>query len=179
MYITTFLTSNNMPALGKSPTISGWTLDGSIVISGEAMSEVAGGFYAYNFTGYDYTSDYVFLAEESSLPQNERYVMASNEVDSQRNQGITKQILGLVQGNFRMENQTYDSAGRLLTADIRTFDNSTDADLDVDPEFEYEVTATYDARGNLISYKVVQADTVAPATPMGFSVNNISDGYNP
>lgn len=179
MYLTSYFTNQGVPATGKSPVLSGWTLDGTLVISGETMSEVAGGFYAYNFTGYDYTSDYVFMAEESSLPQTSRYVIASNEVDSQRNQGITKQILGLVQGNFVMTGQTYDGEGRLLSADITTYNDGGDANSETNPEFKYEVTASYDSNGNLIHYKVVQIDSTPPSSPAGFTISNQSDGFSP
>ena len=120
------------------------------------MTEIAGGFYTYNYTGYDYTQDYVFRAEDTTLPAGERYIVASNDVDSQRNQGVTKQILGLVQGNFIMSGQTYDGSGNLTYADIFTYDNASDANADTNREFEYTLTATYDVDGNVDFYKVVK-----------------------
>jgi hypothetical protein len=155
MYLTAFFTRNGIPALGKSPSISGWTLDGSLAFS-SSMTEVAGGFYAYNFSTYDHTDDYVFLAEDTSLGVGERYVIASNDVDSQNNQGVVKQILGLVQGNFVMSGQTYDEDGRLLTSELYTYDTATQADNDTDRLFEYDVEADYDGDGNLIYYKVTK-----------------------
>ena len=88
MNLTAYFTNSSVPATGKSPLVSVWKLDGTAVISSAAMTEVAGGFYYYNFTGYDHTIDYVFQSYESSLPTAEQYVVASNEVDSQKNEGV-------------------------------------------------------------------------------------------
>ena len=159
MNLTAYFTDSSVPATGLSPlpTISVWELDGTVAVNAQSMTEIAGGFYYYNFSTYDYSKDYVMQAYASSLGVSEQYVVASNDVDSQRNQGVVKQILGMVQSNFRMENQTYDTDGRLLTADVYTYDDATDANLDTNRLHEYEVVATYDGDGNLSSYKVVDA----------------------
>lgn len=156
MYLTAYFSNNTLPAIGKNPTISVWTMAGSQIISDAIMTEIAGGFYAYNFTGYNFEEDYVFRAQDTSLPLGEQYVIASNEVDSQRNQGVIKQILGLVQGNFIMSGQTYDSEGRLLTSDIYTYDSASDATADTNRLFEYSIEADYDVDGNLIYYKAIK-----------------------
>lgn len=155
MNLTAYFTSANAPATGLNPTISVWTLDGTAVVNAQPMIEIAGGFYYYDFSGYDYTEDYVIQAYESSLAPSEQYVIGSNDVDSQRSQGVIKQILGMVQSNFRMENQTYDGEGRLLTANVYTYPTATDANNDTNVLHSYAVTASYDGSGNLTSYKVV------------------------
>ncbi len=154
MYLTAYFTSAGLPATGKSPTITVWTLGGATVVNAQAMTEVAGGFYVYNFAGYDYTEDYVIRAYEATLAPSERYVIGSNDIDSQRSQGIMKQILGLVQSNFRMVNQSYDTSGRLLTANIYTFENATDATNGSPVLHSYYIEAEYDVDGNLSDYMV-------------------------
>lgn len=151
MYITAFFTENSLPAVGLSPIINAWTMNGTQVITSEIMTEIAGGFYVYDFSGYDFKEDYVFRAEDSSLPVGERYVIASNETDSLSNQGVMKQILGLVQGNFIISDQTYDANNNLTYAVVKTYDDSVDLDLDL-PLHTYTVTATYDSNGRLTGY---------------------------
>lgn len=153
MYLTSFFTDGGTPATGLTPTINAWTVDGSQVITAETMTEVAGGFYAYNFTGYDSSNEYMFRAEVPSLSISERYSIATNDVDSQRNQGVIKQILGLVQSNFIMSGQTYDANGNLQSAYVYTYENP--AALSADTRLhEYAIEASYNASGQLITYKV-------------------------
>lgn len=156
MQLVAYFTSGGTPATGLSPTLNIWGVDGTVYGSGLAMSEVAGGFYNYNYTGYDYTVDYVFRAYESSLPTAEQYVVATNEADSMNTQGITKQILGLSQGNFVMKNQTYDANGRLLTSNMYTYENAADANSETNPIHSYYIVSTYDVNGNLTNYKVTE-----------------------
>lgn len=153
MNITAYFTSGNTPAINltPAPTVSVWELNGTVAVSAQTMTQIAGGFYTYNFSTYDYTKDYVMRGYASQLAPSERYVIATNEHDSQNTQGIVKQILGLVQSNFRMDNQQYDVDGRLLTANVYTYDNANDADLDINRLHEYDVAATY-VNGNLVSY---------------------------
>lgn len=155
MNLTAYFTNNGSPATSKSPVITVWELDGTVSVSAASMTEVAGGFYYYDFTGYSNTTEYVFQAYESSLPTAEQYVVATNEVDSLSDQGVIKQILGLVQGNFALTGQTYDSAGRLLTATMNTYNNA--AALTADTVLHtYSISATYDASGNLTNYTVTE-----------------------
>ena len=156
MNIVAYFTSGGMPAIGLTPTVSIWDLAGTIYATASAMTEVAGGFYNYDFTTYDYNKDYVMTAYASTLPAAEQYVVATNESDSQKTQGITKEILGLSQGNFIMSGQTYDPDGRLLTSDMYTYDNATDAINDNNRLHTYNIVSTYDGNGNLTLYRVTE-----------------------
>jgi len=158
MNIVAYFTEDSLPVEGLSPlpTVSIWGLDGTVYANASAMTEVAGGFYTYNFSGYDYSIDYVMRSQASQLGASERYVVASNEVDSTNTQGVVKQILGLTQGNFIMSGQTYDVNGRLLTSDMYTYDSASDADTDSNRLHNYSIVAEYDANGNLIKYKVTE-----------------------
>ena len=157
MNLTAYFTTVNQPALGLSPTISVWTLNGTPVVNAQPMQEIAGGFYYYGFAGYDHTVDYVIQGYASTLQPSEQYVIGSNDVDSQRSQGVIKQILGMVQSNFRMKDQTYDVDGRLETATIKTYPTATDTENDTNVLHSYTVFADYDGSGNLIEYKVKDA----------------------
>jgi isochorismate hydrolase len=62
-------------------------------------------------------------------------------------------IYGLLQNNFRMLNQVYDSNNLMTSATLRVYSNSVDADADTNPLKEWTVTAVY-TNGNLTNYLV-------------------------
>jgi hypothetical protein len=155
MNLTAYFSSAHVPATGLTPTITVWKLGTGMVVNAQPMLEIAGGFYYYNFSGYDHKSDYVIQGYAATLQPSERYVIGSNDVDSQRSQGAIKQILGMVQSNFTMTNQDYDSEGRLTFANVYTYANAADANAGTPVLHAYQVDATYDISGNLDSYKVI------------------------
>lgn len=154
MNLTSYFTTANAPATGLNPTISVWELDGTNVVNAQSMIEIAGGFYYYNFSTYDHTVEYVIQGYASTLQPSEQYVIGSNDVDSQRTQGVMKQILGMVQSNFNMSGQTYDSEGRLEFATINTYPTAVDTENGTNSLHSYTVDAVYDGSGNLTDYKV-------------------------
>ncbi len=80
MNISTFFTDKGTPKTGLSPTIDVWTLNGSQIVTAQAMTEVAGGFYNYDFTTYDEDEDYVIRADgTNTLSGSDRYMFSSNE----------------------------------------------------------------------------------------------------
>ncbi len=116
MNLIAFFTENGTPKTGLSPTIDVWKLDGTQVVTAQAMTEIAGGFYYYDFTTYDEDLDYVIRADSVTLTGSDRYVYASNETA-----GVGK-ILKIEKGKWVVEgNQMkfYDSDG---TTVLYTFD---------------------------------------------------------
>jgi len=71
-------------------------------------------------------------------------------------QTIMVKVLGLVQSNFRITDNVYDSSNRLLSATIKIYNNSTDCDNDEDSITTYSMVSTYDDDGNPSSYKVTE-----------------------
>jgi len=81
MLLIAFFTEEGTPKTGLSATIDVWEDDGTQVVTAQAMAEIAGGFYKYNFTGYDESKNYCIRADGSaSLSANDRYIFATNEV---------------------------------------------------------------------------------------------------
>lgn len=73
--------------------------------------------------------------------------------------GITeslKLILGLVQQNYRLSEQIYDSEGRLLSVKIKLYNTKEDCDAETNYFASYSMTAAYDTNGLLYDYKVVR-----------------------
>jgi hypothetical protein len=80
MKITAFFTEEGTPKTGLSPTVSIWKLDGTVIVNAQAMTEIAGGFYYYDFTTYDETIDYCIRADgTSTLTGADRYKFSTNE----------------------------------------------------------------------------------------------------
>ena len=79
MNITVFFTANAVPSAGLSPTISIWKINGTQEVEDAAMTEIGGGFYVYDFTGYDQGEEYCMVADGGSTLDNEdRYMHGTN-----------------------------------------------------------------------------------------------------
>jgi len=117
MNIIVFFTSSGSPKTGLSPTIDIWKVDGTQVVNSQSMTEIAGGFYYYNFSSYDEDTDYCIRADgTNTLSGSERYKFSTNETA-----GVGK-ILQIEKGNWKIEgNQMkfYDSDGSTV---LYTFD---------------------------------------------------------
>jgi len=80
MLIFSFFTDNGIPKTGLSATINIWKADGTQIVTEQNMTEIAGGFYKYDFTIYDEDEDYLIRADGSNtLSSYDRYVYSSNE----------------------------------------------------------------------------------------------------
>jgi len=53
MLLTAFFSDKGVPKTGLSPTIDVWKDDATHVVNAQAMTEIAGGWYKYDFVGYD------------------------------------------------------------------------------------------------------------------------------
>ena len=83
MLLYAFFTDAGAPKTGLSATITVWKDDGTVSVNAQAMSEIAGGWYKYDFTTYDAANNYIIRADGSSALTNpDRYKYASNEVDA-------------------------------------------------------------------------------------------------
>ena len=129
MNIIAFFTNSGTPKTGLSPTVDVWTLDSTQVITAQAMNEVGGGFYYYDFTTYDEDINYVIRADgTATLTGSDRYVYSSNETA-----GVGK-ILQIEKGNWSIVGTQmifYDADG---TTELMKFDlkNKTGTATDID-----------------------------------------------
>ena len=79
MFITAFFASYGTPATGLAPTITIRRVsDGVSVITAASMTELGGGFYRYNFTGFDPAQEYAIVCDGgATLDATDRYTVAS------------------------------------------------------------------------------------------------------
>lgn len=79
--INAFFKDEGVPVTGLSPAIDIWNLDtDTLAVDGAAMSEVGGGNYKYNYTSYDPTVNYSFIADGGAgLANAERYLQSGND----------------------------------------------------------------------------------------------------
>ena len=76
-----FFTDQGTPTTGLSATIDVWEHDGTHSVNAQSMTEIAGGWYFYDFTTYDESKDYAIRADGGAgLAATDRYVAASNEI---------------------------------------------------------------------------------------------------
>lgn len=116
MEILAFFTDSGTPSIGLSPVIDVWQTDGTQDVTDQAMTEIAGGFYIYDFTTYDEDVNYVIRADAVTLTGADRYVYSSNETA-----GVGK-ILKIEKGSWEITgNQMifYDADG---TTALETYD---------------------------------------------------------
>lgn len=115
--ITVFYTDRGVPKTGLSPTIDIWEDDGTQVVTAAAMTEIAGGFYKYDFTTNDDAKTYVIKADgTSTLTDVDRYLASANE------RGDIRQALKILKNNLIIENnqlKIFDDDGVTV---IFTFD---------------------------------------------------------
>ncbi len=127
MNIISFFINKGVPATGLSATIDIWRIDGTAVVRAQAMTEIAGAFYTYDFTAYDENEDYVIRADGSNvLSGSERYSYSSNETAGDG------KILQIEKGNWKIIGTQmifYASDG---TTPIYTFDLTDKSDIPTD-----------------------------------------------
>ncbi len=127
MELLAFFTDKGDPKEGLSPIMRVLTLDGTIVVNDQAMTEVGSGFYKYDFTTYDEDINYVIRADgTNTLTGSDRYVYNSNETA-----GVGK-ILQIEKGNWAIVGTQmifYASDG---TTPIYTFDLKDKSDIPTD-----------------------------------------------
>lgn len=81
MILTKHITDQGVPATGLSPLISIWTVSGQKVINEQSMTEIAGGFYKFDFSNYDATVDYCILVDGgATLSNTDRYKTIEEEI---------------------------------------------------------------------------------------------------
>jgi len=81
MYITAFFTKSGTPETGLVPVVDIYKVsDATHEVNAQNMSEVAGGWYRYDFAGYVEGTDYVVVVDGgATLGLFERYVYGGNE----------------------------------------------------------------------------------------------------
>ncbi|KKL94994.1 hypothetical protein LCGC14_1859060 [marine sediment metagenome] len=124
MNLIAFFSNKGTPSTGLSPTIDVWKLDGTQSVTAQAMTEIAGGFYYYDFTTYDEDEDYVIRADgTSTLTGADRYVYSTNETAGVGN------ILKIEKNRWEIKSNQmifYDDDG---TTALYTFDLKTKSDV--------------------------------------------------
>lgn len=79
MWVVSYFVNNGEPAIGLSPIVNIRDLsDGSLVVSSGSMVEKGDGFYAYDFTVYDDSKDYVIRTDSVTLSGIDRYSFGSS-----------------------------------------------------------------------------------------------------
>lgn len=73
MWVVTYFQTNGVGVTGLSPITRIRDVSTGLVTASGAMTDKGGGFYAYDFAGYDITTEYVILCDAVTLPGVNRY----------------------------------------------------------------------------------------------------------
>ncbi len=73
MWVVTYFQTNGVGVTGLSPLTRIRDIGTTLVVASGTMSEKGSGFYAYDFVGYDITTDYVILCDAVTLSDTNRY----------------------------------------------------------------------------------------------------------
>lgn len=166
---------------GLSPTVSiirlsdgQWLQAGGMTWGASAVSLSMSELDAVNLPGiYSYTvntaaltytdgfAGYIFHIVEpvNYARETVRVHVAMSEWDEDPTAHVTtgtmgkvlQTVQGLVQGNHRLKNPTYDSEGRMLTAELSIYPTSADALNDTNALDTFNVTCTYNGFGDMTS----------------------------
>lgn len=163
MFLTLQFTNNGIPVVDLTPSISGYRLDNNTLVFNGIMNHVAQGIYKYDFSTYDDSLDYSFIADGGSTLSNiDRYQYGSNDLAQITTQADSISaahaselaiIAGLVQRNQRITNCTYGSNGELLTSVISIYPTANDAENETNAIKQFSLEAIYSGT-TMIDYLV-------------------------
>jgi hypothetical protein len=184
MLLTLSFTSEGIPQTGLTPSISGYRLDTDALVFNGLMSHISQGMYKYDFSTYDDSLDYTFIADGgATLSDIDRWQYGSNDIGQVTNQNdaisadqtiqytnLYNQansisashtselaiIAGLVQRNQRITNCVYGSSGELETATLSIYGSKSNAETQTSPIKTFSLSATYNGSGEMTDYLVVQ-----------------------
>ena len=83
MYLSAFFTKYGTPTTGLTPQVTVYDLaDNSTPLANQALTEVGGGWYTYNWTAYDSTKNYVikFDSMDTTMVDSDRYKYAGDDL---------------------------------------------------------------------------------------------------
>lgn len=87
------------------------------------------------------------LLNTSTMTVNSTGLIESNVIDAN-----FLRLLGLSQDNYRMKDIILDSDSNLTSCTIRTYGSASDAQNDINPTGEYQITATFSGPNKITSY---------------------------
>lgn len=123
------------------------------------VAEMGDGLYKVSFTPNKLGNWALIINNATYFPygKGNTYKCVETLID-----GINEKInrlLGLSQENYRLFNPTYVTKNRqrcLTSATAKTYLTATDCENDTNPLAVYEITATYDSNGDMVTYKMKQ-----------------------
>jgi len=140
-------------------TLSGVTYVRSVEIINNYTVEFEDGQYVVRCVGANHNIADVKVANQVSLiiGNSAGYIKIETGVsgltqDESDQLAAIERVLGLVQENFRMKDQSYDGDGNLTGATIRIYASAADAQNDQNPTDEYSLSASFSGPGVCTAY---------------------------
>ena len=177
MWIPAYFSNSGVSTTGLSPTITIYKLsDSSKVIDTASMTEIADGFYKYNFSDRDLAEAYSYICDSVDLSGTEQYALGDIEANDvatlvwdelisshvtdgtfgyQINSDL-KRVLGLLSENIYIDNPDYDNDGNLSTARVRIYSDAVSVGTESNVIGTYETTSEGSGIGRFTYWKQVK-----------------------
>lgn len=155
------------PKTGLSVTCEISKNGGAFTGTTNSATEIGNGWYKVALTDDEMDADEIVLkSTAASAAQSDRLILTEDNSNKDIYDRLgtpsgasvsddIKRILGLSQENYYIDNVVFESS-RLKSARLRIYSNGSNVGTDNDVIATYNVTATYDANGNIETYKVVK-----------------------
>lgn len=98
MILIAYFSVSGVGQTGLSPKIDVWDSAANHPVNDQDMTEIAGGFYKYDFSTFDNSKDYCIKADGVSLDDLDRYVISTSE-----STGEISNILQVEKGNWAIK----------------------------------------------------------------------------
>lgn len=121
------------------------------------IDEIGNGFYRVKFTP-NVLGNWTLVIKNNTYfadGKGENYTCVSS-LGGETLRDWVERILGLSQQNYKVTNQRYDKYTNLIYSIIKTYRTPEDCNNEINPIATYEMTSTWDKRGHLMGYKVIE-----------------------
>ena len=133
----------------NSLTTSGTLTNTGNIYTDTISISVLGEYYVLYFTPTKHENGLETLVVQTS---------DINDIQDSLDNLATKliKVLGLVQSNYRLTDQVYDTEGSLTSAKISIYNSASDTNSQTNSIVEYTINATYNTNQELTDYKVTE-----------------------
>ncbi len=131
--------------------------DNGLITSGIMVEVGTSGVYQFPYT-FIISGQYRIEYYPTNLeyPKTGETVIIEETSDLSTLEDLIRKTLGLSQSNYLLKNPVYDKNKNLVSATIKIFNSASDCNNDVSPLASYNIVATFNSKGLMQTYKVIE-----------------------
>ena len=119
-----------------------------------AITEMGDGIYKVSFTPNKLGDWFLIVYNSTYFPWGKGNGYRCVEYLTNNVIELLRRILGLSQENYRIFSPVYDARSNLLSGLVKIYPSASDVDTDTNSIARYQITATYNSKNEMNSYKV-------------------------